>query len=743
MEQRTLIAIGAVTIVALLAVGFIVARSEDSVERAEECLVDLDEDDGKPGEEAGADGDEDGEDDDDDDEEEKAAETSKPAGTGDLAPEATAAPEAATAQAWAAQASAPAAAAFDSAAEGGTVDPGGDLDPEARKTELSKGFEAASRLGAKLSKAQKFDRAAKEFDKCIAIAEELGLPTRSFETLHGNRSACREKAGDMDGALEDCSIVLSMRPGNTKVRKRRMRIYEASGRHQDALVEVCALLVADTVEMRRRMEPLAGHPQAQAAAQQAWAQEKGQDHMETQNKLAELMALCGKAKSEALLEARKSRPMPPLEEVTSESSVFQLLLSYTEYLDQEDAFKAANLEALSTRVAEANSAEGTFEKLGALKARAFKYMTMREYKKAGADLMAAYFLFSASFGSPTEEAASLDWAPTKALAGEEALECAALLRFVALFHHVRYDLEAALAIYRAAAALCKSSPKDLSLVEVMRSGVLVDKGDVEGAAKAMEAAALLAPDSVDVLMHRSQISLLPPTPDFEKSEADIRACLAKKPDHVVALLRSAMMFISQAQQLAMDAAELAEGNQNQLAEAEAKARAEARLAEAEDFVNKAKAIRPDMSEVYQVVASIAEVKGDVEAAIAAHDKAMGLDPKNPTPYMNKGSLLSQIMQPSNNEEMLMQITAVLEMYRQALKVDPHCSQAQKHWAETKMKVATTFEETEGIIAGLDEAVENCRDPQELVELCTLRCIAAAQLEGAKDLGMTSFADING
>ena len=34
----------------------------------------------------------------------------------------------------------------------------------------------------------------------------------------------------------------------------------------------------------------------------------------------------------------------------------------------------------------------------------------------------------------------------------------------------------------------------------------------------------------------------------------------------------------------------------------------------------------------------------------------------------------------------MQITAVLEMYRQALKVDPHCSQAQKHWAETKMKV---------------------------------------------------------
>ena len=47
-----------------------------------------------------------------------------------------------------------------------------------------------------------------------------------------------------------------------------------------------------------------------------------------------------------------------------------------------------------------------------------------------------------------------------------------------------------------------------------------------------------------------------------------------------------MMFISQAQQLAMDATELAEGNQNQLAEAEAKARAEARLAEAEDFVNK-------------------------------------------------------------------------------------------------------------------------------------------------------------
>lgn len=45
------------------------------------------------------------------------------------------------------------------------------------------------------------------------------------------------------------------------------------------------------------------------------------------------------------------------------------------------------------------------------------------------------------------------------------------------------------------------------------------------------------------------------------------------------------------------------------------------------------------------------------------------------------------------------------------------------------------------MAGLEKAILATRDPAELVELCTLSCVAAAQLEAARDLGMASFADI--
>ena len=45
-----------------------------------------------------------------------------------------------------------------------------------------------------------------------------------------------------------------------QVRERRARIYEAQGRTAEALVEYCAVLVADTVDMRKRLEPFKEHP---------------------------------------------------------------------------------------------------------------------------------------------------------------------------------------------------------------------------------------------------------------------------------------------------------------------------------------------------------------------------------------------------------------------------------------------------------------------------------------------------
>lgn len=582
---------------------------------------------------------------------------------------------------------------------------------------LKQEFSDVTRKGTKFMKASAFERAAAQFGRAIEIAETLDMPQSSLETLYNNRAAMYEKAGMLDSSLQDCTVVLAMNASHVKVRKRRARIYQEQGRIQDALVEYCAVLVADTVDMKKKLEPFKDHPEVLARQQQVLMNDKGEEQALVQERLQELMTLCGKAMADKVLKDRENNEALINTGITSESSVFQLLLSYTEYLDLEPTFRTAELSTLTEAVKSANSGEDLSAKTKALRDRAMYYLVQRKYQSASDDLMAAYSVLKTQY--PHLEAEGDD-------SNMDKPDDCALLRWIALFHHVKYDLDTAFKIYGQATKLALNNNSALSLIEVMKSGVLVDKGDVEAAEAAMEKAAQLNPDSVDVLMHRSQLCLLKQDP--EKSEVDLRKCLVKRPNHIVAQLRLAMMLIGQVQQLA------AAGDQ---------AGAEAKLLEADQFVNRAKTARPNMSEVYQVAGTICELRGDVTAAMATHDKAIAIDPKNPTPYINKAMLISQTAQPTTQEEAAASGTTIMELYKKAIEVDPLCSQAQKLLAEMKLRFATEFEETEGIISGLAKAISQCRDPTELVELCTFSCIASAQLEGAKDLGMSSFADING
>lgn len=428
------------------------------------------------------------------------------------------------------------------------------------------------------------------------------------------------------------------------------------------------------------------------------------------------MVSCGKAKADEVLKAREAAGGLPPTGLTNESSVFQLLLAYTEYLDQEDASAGAKLDDLNAAVKAANSGGGPRARLAALQSRALHFATQRKYPLASEDLVAA-------LGALDE------WERESggALSGEAAVQAATLLRWCALFRHVRYDLAGALELYERAAGLAAGDPVGLTRVHVMRSGVLVDRGDIPGAEAAISAAGaaeVTGPALVDVLMHRSQLLLL--KPDHDASEVDLRKCLALKPDHVVALLRLAMLLIQQAQTIA------ATGDS---------AAAMAKVEEAEEVVRKAKARRPRMSEVFQVQASVCEVKGDVAGALKANDKAIALDPLNSQAYMNKGMVLSQSGNPQSQEEVLSQLTEVIHMYEKAIEVDPLNSQAHKLYAEMRCRFAAQFTEMEDILAKLQGAIVQCRDPTELNELCSFSCIASAQLEAARDLGLSSFAEM--
>lgn len=394
----------------------------------------------------------------------------------------------------------------------------------ARET-MKQEFSNATRMGTKLLKANSFKRAAKEFGRAIEIAEELDMPITTLETLYNNRAAMYEKADMLDASLEDCTVVLAMNAAHIKVRKRRARIYQAQDRVQDSLVEYCAVLVADTVDMKRKLEPFKDHPELMAQQQQALMQKKGAEQGAVQEKLQELMTLCGKDKADAVIKAREADPsLLNNTGITSESSVFQLLLSYSEYLDQEAASSAADLTELTEAVKTANSSEDSRAKMSALQGRSMHYMAIRKYDAAAEDLMAIHSLLKTEY--PQLESGD------EIVASEETSADAGLLRWIALFHHVKYDLEGAFTVYQQATKLAVGNDAQLSAVEVMKSGVLVDKGDVEGADIAMALASELDPNSVDVLMHRSQLSLL--KGEAGKAETDLRLCLEKSPQHVVA-----------------------------------------------------------------------------------------------------------------------------------------------------------------------------------------------------------------
>ena len=632
------------------------------------------------------------------------------------------------------------------------------------------------------------EKAAACYTRAIELAGMLPMLKESeITTLYNNRAAMYEKAGKMTESLSDCAMVLTMKPGHVKARKRRARIYQAQDRPKEALVEYCAVLVADTLDVRQKLEPFKHNPQAYQTMQQQLMQSKMEEQQAVQAKLQELMGACGKKRADAVIAKRKGKPdggMPkiPGSGIVSESSVLQLLLSYTEYLDLEEEAKNKDPLVLKAKVLEANSvelpdtSEGNDDSskleagaakakiVAALRERAMHHMACRNYAEAADDFMAAYAVVKPKAEAQLKtyrefqeaKKALKDGEKVPELAGEDPT-MAGLLRWVGLFHHVKYDLEGALEVYSQAEAFFPTNPHVL----VMKSGVYVDKGELDDATKIIDAAAAMDPTSVDMHYHRCQLTQLAQmttggmaqSTHGKSAEDDIRSCLELRPGHVVALLRLAMMLVTQAQAAAeearMNVAMLAQQGKSMGVEeqGELNEKLQNLLKEAEEKVAEADKIRPSMSEVYQVKASCYEAKGDFDSAMRAHEKSIALDPKNPTPYINKGMLLQQLQQmemmqtgmpPADPKAMGMEVVAQFE---KAIEVDPLCSQAHKMIAETKLSFATQFHETEAIVADLDCAIKNCRDPTELQELCTFASIASAQLEAAKDLGMSSFAEL--
>merc|ERR1711871_238909 len=110
----------------------------------------------------------------------------------------------------------------------------------------------------------------------------------------------------------------------------------------------------------------------------------------------------------------------------------------------------------------------------------------------------------------------------------------------------------------------------------------------------------------------------------------------------------------------------------------------------------------------------------------AFDKAIRLDPTNPAPYITKGHIQMQTTGDVNGAKGL---------FEKALEVDPKCQMAYMNMAQMKLHSSATLDECREAVTLYDRSAELCRVKEELVEVCSYKAAAVAQIEAAEVLGL--------
>ena len=382
----------------------------------------------------------------------------------------------------------------------------------------------------------------------------------------------------------------------------------------------------------------------------------------------------------AMLEEKKSRPLP------SQYTILQLLKSYTGYNSwMAQAAKDGSVEKLTSMLPEAKDAKSTASRASLLMKRGRRHVYDRNYDEAGRDF---------------EEAFCLAEGNTEVQDAMEDDNYARLVEWTGMVRHWHYDLDSAMDCYQKCAELEPAN----ALIRVKQAGVKMDGGKHEDAMKLFDIALELDPKCADALLHRSNLYMLQAKP--EEAKRDLKKCLDLRSNHVMARLRLASILAAQNDPT---------GAKKQL--------------------DKAEEIEPKSSEVQSYRGELYFTQGDMENARKQFEKAMKLEPSNPTPYVNASmAILNTPVEPGQTPD----ATAVIRLLEQAIEVDQQFTAAYIQLGQLKLGTATDLKAAREVITLYDQALENCRSPEEIKELCSMRALAVAQVEAASSLGMETF-----
>jgi import receptor subunit TOM70 len=191
-----------------------------------------------------------------------------------------------------------------------------------------------------------------------------------------------------------------------------------------------------------------------------------------------------------------------------------------------------------------------------------------------------------------------------------------------------------------------------------------------------------------------------------EAKADLERCLELRPDHVLARLRLATIFMATND-----------------------------LAGAKKALDDAERVDPNSSEVHSYRGEMYFAESNVAAAAEEFNKAIKAEPNNPTPYVN-AALAILNLPPSPGQ--MPDAPAAIKLMEQAIAVDPQFHAAYVHLGQLKLSMATDLSGAEKVIKLYDQGLAYCRTADEIKDIASMRILTVAQHGAAKMLKMENF-----
>jgi import receptor subunit TOM70 len=196
--------------------------------------------------------------------------------------------------------------------------------------------------------------------------------------------------------------------------------------------------------------------------------------------------------------------------------------------------------------------------------------------------------------------------------------------------------------------------------------------------------------------------------DLITAKTDLERCIKLRPDYVMARLRLAAVLTST----------------NDAAGAKVHLEAAARAA-------------PDSSDVLSYQGELFFTQNDFVSARAKFEKAMELEPKNPTPYVNTAlAVLNTPPVPGKQMEMANEACELLE---KAIEVDPQFQTAYVQLGQLKLGMATDLITAREVVDLYDRGLSFCRTKEEMRDLMGMKLLTQAQVDGATVMKMEAFS----